>query len=695
MKRLSTILVLVLAIVVSSCKYDDTLVWNSIDELKQRMSALETVMKAYENNLFIESIDEIDNGYIITFSDGSKATIVDGENGKDGADGKDGINGTNGKDGETYIDNISIEGDKVTFTLTDGTMFSIPLYSTFDIIFESTEGLICYPGVSVEVGYTVIGAIGDVSIECFGNGGWDAMIEDGDGTSGKIKVTAPKDDSAEQGKIVVIALSGGNNICMKSIYFDKGVIIDILDNYEVDCYPGHLEVNLRTNIDYNVIIPEDAQSWLHLIDTRTTLRDGVIAFEYDDNNSQDIRTATIQLISEDGDALYCFEIIQKGNKLSGNIVFADSNVKLACLDKYDIDCNGELSYAEALKVTKIPRDFLSNYKNSVKAFDEFKYFANVKNIEGGAFNSCSNLISISFPENVESIGDDTFVNCKNLNNICISNIKSWCNIKFATNDANPLHNGGNLYIDNQLATTIIIPSGISSLGSYTFYNCSSLTSVTIPDGVTSIGRNAFGNCSSLSSVTISDSVVSIGNSAFYGCSSLTSITIPNGVTSIGDYAFFDCSSLTSITIPDGVTSIGDDAFRNCESLTSVNIPDSVTSIGVWAFAYCTSLTSVNIPDGVTSIGDYAFYSCSSLTSITIPDSVVSIGGYAFIHCRSLKEIYCKSTTPPTGGYNMFYNNASGRKIYVPIESVEAYKAASEWSAYADDIYGYDFENNSI
>ena len=62
MKRLSTILALVLAIVVSSCKYDDTLVWNSIDELKQRMSALETVMKAYENNLFIESIDEIDNG---------------------------------------------------------------------------------------------------------------------------------------------------------------------------------------------------------------------------------------------------------------------------------------------------------------------------------------------------------------------------------------------------------------------------------------------------------------------------------------------------------------------------------------------------------------------------------------------------------------------------------------------------------
>ncbi|MBQ1213430.1 MAG: leucine-rich repeat domain-containing protein, partial [Tidjanibacter sp.] len=102
------------------------------------------------------------------------------------------------------------------------------------------------------------------------------------------------------------------------------------------------------------------------------------------------------------------------------------------------------------------------------------------------------------------------------------------------------------------------------------------------------------------------------------------------------------------------------------------------------------LTSVTIGNGVTEIGGSAFWGCTSLTSVTIPDSVTSIGNNAFENCTSLKSVYCKPTTPPTGGSNMFYNNASGRKIYVPTASVDAYKAASYWKNYASAIEGYDF-----
>jgi hypothetical protein len=102
---------------------------------------------------------------------------------------------------------------------------------------------------------------------------------------------------------------------------------------------------------------------------------------------------------------------------------------------------------------------------------------------------------------------------------------------------------------NTSINKVIIKDGVTTVGDWVFYNCSSLTSVTIPDSVTSIGYSAFQNCSSLTSITIPDSVTSIGYHAFSGCSSLASVTIPDSVTSIGSSAFYDCASLTSITIP--------------------------------------------------------------------------------------------------------------------------------------------------
>ena len=94
---------------------------------------------------------------------------------------------------------------------------------------------------------------------------------------------------------------------------------------------------------------------------------------------------------------------------------------------------------------------------------------------------------------------------------------------------------------------------------------------------------------------------------------------------------------------------------------------------------------------IKKIVDGAFYNCSSLTSINIPNSITSIGDYAFYGCDSLTSVYCRATTPPQLGSNVFYNNASGRKIYVPRNSVDAYKSAAGWTSYAADIVGYDFE----
>ena len=195
-------------------------------------------------------------------------------------------------------------------------------------------------------------------------------------------------------------------------------------------------------------------------------------------------------------------------------------------------------------------------------------------------------------------------------------------------------------------------------------------------------------------ITYDGDITMVGSGAFGSCHSLTSLTIPDSVTSIEDYGINNCTSLIDVTIPVGVTSIGDYAFYNCKSLPSITIPGSVIWIGEQVFAKCSSLTSVTICDGVRSIGVCAFYDCKSLPSITIPGSVTEIFAGAFAECNSLTSVYCKPTTPPILEDEAFDNNASGRKIYVPRNSVEAYKSASDWSwnwsNYASDIEGYDF-----
>lgn len=251
------------------------------------------------------------------------------------------------------------------------------------------------------------------------------------------------------------------------------------------------------------------------------------------------------------------------------------------------------------------------------------------------------------------------------------------------------------YYKNDMGV-IVCSEPITTIGDYAFNNCPNLTSITIPEGVTSIGIKALSQCSNLTDVTIPNSVTTIRTWAFSYCSSLTNITIPNSVETIGFRAFAGCDSLTCVSIPNSVMTLGESAFSSCKCLKEFNgkyasndgrclmIDGALNSFAP------AGLTDYDIPNNVTTIQIGAFRKCENLISVIIPECLLEIGDYAFYDCSSLLHVYCKATIPPAGGSSMFHNNASDRKIYVPRESVEAYKNANDWKEYADQIVGYDF-----
>ena len=371
----------------------------------------------------------------------------------------------------------------------------------------------------------------------------------------------------------------------------------------------------------------------------------------------------------------------------------------------------------------------------------------VTSIGGGTFVGCESLESITIPDSVTSIGSGAFQRCASLTSIVIpdsvTNLGDWMFHSCTSLENVTLSNSLSAISDGTFTSctslkNITIPEGVTAIGYAAFSFCTSLTSIIIPNGVTSIGDSAFRDCTSLTSITIPESVTSIGDSAFQHCYNLKSVTVFDNITWIGQNAFWGCDSqtggnhhlevwvhisdlerfcmeniitvfidcgskhllvnnkeITELVIPESVTEIIVGAFYECEYLTSITIPDSVTSIGKYAFYGCTSLTSIAIPDSITAIEDGTFSYCYALTSATIPDSVTTIKGFAFYCCENLTEVYCKPITPPEllgdGNDSVFDNNAPDRKIYVPTESVEAYKAAYGWSEYADYIEPYQFE----
>ncbi|MBR5131850.1 MAG: leucine-rich repeat protein, partial [Alistipes sp.] len=303
---------------------------------------------------------------------------------------------------------------------------------------------------------------------------------------------------------ITFSCGKAKKVLVVSQSFKEAIIADENSVFNVPAEGGNVIINYQTSVECEVIISEEAKSWISLADDTRGLVSESVVLNIAPNNSGAEKSAIIKVVKVEDTSISAEYIITQERNMDYIILYTTTN--------------GET-------ISPYNFGYLTNtYEDGVGmlAFDGSK----VTSIGYKAFYDCDSLTSVTIGNGVTSIGSSAFSGCTSL-------------------------------------TSITIPDSVTSIGSSAFKNCDSLTSITIPNSVTSIGYEAFYDCDSLTSITIPNSVTSIGYEAFYDCDSLTSITIPDSVTSIGSSAFYDCDSLTSVTIGNDVTSIGSYAFYDC------------------------------------------------------------------------------------------------------------------------------------
>ena len=352
----------------------------------------------------------------------------------------------------------------------------------------------------------------------------------------------------------------------------------------------------------------------------------------------------------------------------------------------------------------------------------------VTKLNNQTFKNCSALTAVTFSKNLTELGSQTFYNCRNLTGDIVL--------------PDSVTSIGQASFNNcEKITSISIPEGVTVIKNATFSNCKELNDVTFPSTLTTIegqafsscngfrnlyiGKNltnisndAFDYCSKLTSIVVSDEntvydsrnncnalietetnklilgckntvipndIEVIGQHAFYGVEGITSVVLPNTVNSIGYYAFSRCYDLTSVTMSDNVTVINASAFQSCSGLSNCVLSNNVTELDSDMFNGCKSLTQLTLPSSLTIIGNGTFRGCG-FSAVDIPSGVTSIDNYAFADCTNLRSLTVRATTPPTLYSTAMQGLSSELKIYVPAESVSAYKSASRWSTYGNQIY---------
>lgn len=381
----------------------------AVKQLNEKdIPGLQALVRAIQDNITVTAVVETESGYVISFSDGTTATLrngKDGQNGRDGVDGIDGINGTNGTDGKdgkdgkdgvdgqtpvigiTLVDGVyvwtvngailkddagkpipvtgnngkdgedgedGVDGITPQFGILDGhwvvsydngdtwktlgltsdtdysayidpdketddyivlvvgaTEVQIPKEKAFTLTFTTIENNGVKAGQTASFPYTIAGvnASDEIDVDVIGIvGDWTAEVVPADNASGVLKVTATESETA---KVTVYAANHKGKADIRTLKFEGGVLEAIIETHDIEWEGGELALTVRTNMAYDVYIPNSAKSWITVAPTR--VREDNLTITVAKNETGAYRTATLEVLDQDYNTVKEIEILQYAN----------------------------------------------------------------------------------------------------------------------------------------------------------------------------------------------------------------------------------------------------------------------------------------------------------------------------------------------------------------------------------------------
>lgn len=603
------------------------------------------------------------------------------------------ITGEAVQNGDSFFRSVTQDEMNVYFTLANGTVITIKKGAALSIEFAEADLVVMSPNSTREISYIVSSVTDSVRIEVLSSADIKAkvMTDDERALTGKIHVETSA--TIDEYSRVVVLVSNGEKVVMRSITFEEaGLTVEENSTKQVKAEGGEITLEFLSNVECEVVIPEEAQSWIFVVPDTRAVEKQTVTLKLEPNTGYYRRTA-ITVQSTDGILKLKYNVEQDGD-LEVDIdptQIPDNEIWYVSVSNSLIELVEGVDFGASLVSHTYEQG------KGVLLFD-----SPVTKIEcgNGLMFSSENLQKLILPSQIKYVSDNPF----------LSHNLSEFGGKLASQD------GKCLILDGEIVAfapygmeEYTTPSEATSIGAMAFYRNTCLKKIVISEGVKTIGHEAFfcdqSDDTKLEYVTLPSSLENLEYYIFARCkkikkfegdckfisddgysliidnynslnkkylvhfavgAGLTDYTISEGVEGIENYCFYCAETLTSVTFPESVRDIGSVAFEgsyNIEKIYGKHALDDNRSYVVdnrLLFVADKGITEYTTPDCVEILGEHVFSDKQHLKAITLSDNVRSVEGYGYIFCHSPKlETITISARMSNMGYDPF-GTANGR-----------------------------------